>query len=61
MDGDGDGVRGADDGGGRDHLAVGRVRVVVVGVQGQAGGAARGEREREEILENVIVVDKCRV
>ena len=47
MDGDGDGVRGADDGGGRDHLAVGRVRVVVVGVQGQAGGAARG-REREK-------------
>ena len=47
MDGDGDGVRGADDGGGRDHLAVGRVRVVVVGVQGQARGAAREGGEVE--------------
>ena len=37
----GDGVRGSDDGGG--HLAVGRVRVVVVRVQGQAGGAAQSE------------------
>ena len=40
-------MRGSDDGGGRDDLAVGGVRVVVVGVQGQAGGAAREERKNQ--------------
>ena len=37
-------MRGSDDGGGGRHLAVGGVRVVVVGVQGQAGGAEREEK-----------------
>ena len=46
---------GADDGGGRDHLAVGRVRVVVVRVQGQPRRAEKRQQRRFEMLLTKVV------